>query len=109
MVIQEKSLFSEKQFCSFDDSHVFNFQISTLSILNLEDNSDHSDDKVFTNRQTARLVCVALKRYFEAHMAIKADQVRRTHLRNEGGGPLAEIPAYKVIVCRDAWIVNFAG
>lgn len=73
-------------------------QMSTLSILSLDETAEASDDEVFTNRQAARHACVALKRYFEAHMAIKADQIRRTHLRFEGGGPLAEIPAYKVSV-----------
>ena len=48
-------------------------------------------------------MCVALKKYFEAHLAIRADQIRRSHMRNEGGSPLAEIPAYKV---RSVWLVH---
>ena len=73
-------------------------QISTMTILNMDDNSaTMAEDEMFTSRQGARHVCVALKKYFEAHLAIKADQIRRSHLRNEGGSPLAEIPAYKVI------------
>jgi len=55
-----------------------------------------TEDEVFTSRQAARHVCVAIKKYMEAHLAIKADQIRRTHVRNEGGSPLAESPAYKV-------------
>lgn len=77
----------------------FSFQISTLEILNVEESSDAallSEDTVFAMRQAARHVCGALKKYFEAHLAIKADEVRRSHTRNDGSSPLQETPAYKV-------------
>lgn len=71
--------------------------MSTQQIMNVEVNNDNlTEDQVFTSRQAARHVCVALRRYFEAHLAMRSDQIRRTHMRNEGGSPLAETPAYKV-------------
>ena len=70
--------------------------MSTLRILNSEDDNSLTEDDVFTNRQAARHVCVAIRRYFEAHLAIKSDHIRRTHMRSEGGSPLAEVSAYKV-------------
>lgn len=51
---------------------------------------------MFTSRQAARHVVVAYKKYFEAHLALKADLIRRSHARHEGQAPLAQIPAYKV-------------
>ncbi|KAL3222634.1 hypothetical protein MRX96_028410 [Rhipicephalus microplus] len=59
--------------------------MSTLDVFVRGSNSDSatpSDDQVFASRQTARHVCVALKRYFEAHLAHKADHLRRSHTRN---------------------------
>ena len=78
---------------------VVNLQISTMEILNFDENgaiAALSEDELFTSRQAARHVCVTLKKYFEAHLAIKADQVRRAHIRSEGGSPLAESPSCKV-------------
>ncbi|XP_046327233.1 DDB1- and CUL4-associated factor 1-like isoform X2 [Haliotis rufescens] len=70
--------------------------ISTLEILNVEDEVDiMNEGHIFTMRQTARHVCSALKRYFEAHLAVKADEIRRSHLRNDGSSSLQETPAYK--------------
>ncbi|ELU17976.1 hypothetical protein CAPTEDRAFT_202659, partial [Capitella teleta] len=71
--------------------------ISTLAILNVEEDTDAvlSEDEIFASRQAARHVCVALMKYFQAHLAIKADQLRRSHLRHEAGSPLVEMPAYK--------------
>lgn len=54
-----------------------------------------SDDQVFSSRQTARHVCAALKRYYEAHLAIKAEQLRRSHSRNQGGSPQPTTAPYK--------------
>ena len=74
-------------------------QIGTLPILNNtddEENSNLTEDQVFTCWQAARHTCVALKRYFEAHLGIKSDQVRRSHTRTEGGYSLVESKAYKV-------------
>jgi len=73
------------------------YQMSTQHIMNVEAGPNNlTEDQVFTSRQAARHVCVALRRYFEAHLAIRSDQIRRTHMHNEGGSPLAETPAYKV-------------
>ncbi|KAL3852286.1 hypothetical protein ACJMK2_015948 [Sinanodonta woodiana] len=71
--------------------------ISTLPILSVE-NGNHlelTEDQIFTMRQLARHTCSALKKYFEVHLVIKADEIRRSHLRNEGGSPIHETPAYK--------------
>ena len=57
---------------------IFN-QLSTLSILSNEENSLLSDDEEYAQRQSIRCVMVALKRYFETHLSIKADLVRRIH------------------------------
>lgn len=59
--------------------------MSTLDVFvrgSSNDSASPSDDQVFASRQTARHVCVALKRYCEAHLAHKADQLRRSHARN---------------------------
>ncbi|XP_076447473.1 DDB1- and CUL4-associated factor 1-like isoform X2 [Babylonia areolata] len=74
---------------------IFNM-ISTLEILNCDpSDSTLSDDQVFSMRQAARHVCGSLKRYFEAHLVIKAEEVRRSHIRSDGTSPLQETPAYK--------------
>ena len=70
--------------------------MSTLQILDVDEQQDLSDDEMFTSRQAARHVVVALKKYFDAHLAIRADNIRRSHARNEGHSPLAQVPAYKV-------------
>lgn len=53
--------------------------ISTLPILSTDD--DHlalNDDIVCAARQIVRHVCVALKRYLEAHLYIKSEQLKRS-------------------------------
>ena len=55
-----------------------------------------SDDEVFTSRQAARHVCVAMRRYFEAQLFAKAADVHRNQARNDGTSPLPEISPYKV-------------
>lgn len=75
------------------------FQISTLEILNPEDQGALlSDDEIFSSRQTAKHTCMALRRYFEAHLAIKVEQVKQSLQRTEGGAPIHSQPYYKV--CR---------
>ncbi|XP_043934787.1 DDB1- and CUL4-associated factor 1 [Protopterus annectens] len=71
--------------------------ISTLEILNLEDQGAFlSDDEIFASRQTAKHTCMALRRYFEAHLAIKVEQVKQSLQRAEGGGVLIHPqPPYK--------------
>ena len=55
-----------------------------------------NEDQVFTMRQTIRHVCVALKKYFESHLIMKVVELKRSHLRNEGGSPQHETPPYRV-------------
>lgn len=71
--------------------------MSTLDIFVVDSVSQItlSDDQVFSSRQTARHVSVALKRYYEAHLATKAEQLRRSHSRNQGGSPHPTTPPYK--------------
>ncbi|XP_039626969.1 DDB1- and CUL4-associated factor 1-like [Polypterus senegalus] len=70
--------------------------ISTLEILNLEDQGALlSDDEIFSSRQTAKHTCMALRRYFEAHLAVKVEHVKQTLQRTEGGAPIHPQPHYK--------------
>ena len=57
-----------------------------------------SDDEIFSSRQTAKHTCMALRRYFEAHLAIKVEQVKQSLQRTEGGAPVHPQPYYKVCV-----------
>jgi len=70
-------------------------QLSTLSILRPEEAELLSDDEVFGKRQTAKHSCMALRRYFDAHLHIRADTLRRSIARNQGGMPPVPVPAYK--------------
>ncbi|KAF4109544.1 hypothetical protein G5714_008796 [Onychostoma macrolepis] len=70
--------------------------ISTLEILNPEDQGALlSDDEIFSSRQTAKHTCMALRRYFEAHLAIKVEQVKQSLQRTEGGALVHPQPYYK--------------
>uniref|UniRef100_A0A8C9EUN4 DDB1 and CUL4 associated factor 1 n=1 Tax=Pavo cristatus TaxID=9049 RepID=A0A8C9EUN4_PAVCR len=70
--------------------------ISTLEILNLEDQGALlSDDEIFASRQTGKHTCMALRRYFEAHLAIKLEQVKQSLQRTEGGVLVHPQPPYK--------------
>ncbi|KAL4597457.1 protein VPRBP-like [Arapaima gigas] len=70
--------------------------ISTLEILNTEDQGALlSDDEIFSSRQTAKHTCMALRRYFEAHLAVKVEQVKQSLHRTEGGTPVHPQPYYK--------------
>ncbi|KAJ3602361.1 hypothetical protein NHX12_030119 [Muraenolepis orangiensis] len=67
--------------------------VSTLQILSAEQQgSNLSDDQVFSSRQTAKHTCMALRRYFEAHLAVKKEQVKQ---RSEGGAVIRKQPHYK--------------
>lgn len=69
--------------------------ISTLEILNPESNvSTLSDDYVFSNRQMAKTTSMALCRYFEAHLAIKVEQVKQQ--TSGGSSSVSQQPFYKV-------------
>uniref|UniRef100_A0A8C7IM14 DDB1- and CUL4-associated factor 1 n=1 Tax=Oncorhynchus kisutch TaxID=8019 RepID=A0A8C7IM14_ONCKI len=70
--------------------------ISTLEILNPEDQGALlSDDQIFSSRQTAKHTCMALRRYSEAHLAIKVEHVKQSLQRTEGGAPIHPQPYYK--------------
>ncbi|XP_048462480.1 DDB1- and CUL4-associated factor 1 [Rhincodon typus] len=70
--------------------------ISTLEILNLEDQGALlSDDEIFASRQTAKHTCMALRRYFESHLGIKVEQVKRSLQRTEGGAIIHPHPPCK--------------
>ncbi|KAJ8260318.1 hypothetical protein GJAV_G00179600 [Gymnothorax javanicus] len=70
--------------------------ISTLVILNTEDQGALlTDDEIFSSRQTAKHTCMALRRYFQAHLAIKVEQVKQSLQRTEGGAPVHTQPYYK--------------
>ncbi|XP_045782189.1 protein mahjong isoform X1 [Maniola jurtina] len=65
--------------------------ISTLPILGSdEEESRVSDDETCAARQIVRHVCVALRRYFEAHLRIRSAQVAR-----QQGDNVPEPPPYK--------------
>ena len=55
-----------------------------------------SDDEIFASRQTGKHTCMALRRYFEAHLAIKLEQVKQSLQRTEGGILVHPQPPYKV-------------
>ncbi|XP_039653096.1 DDB1- and CUL4-associated factor 1-like [Perca fluviatilis] len=70
--------------------------VSTLQILNTENEvSIMSDDQVFANRQTAKHTCMALRRYFEAHLAVKVEQVKQSLHTSDGGTIVPQQPFYK--------------
>ncbi|XP_056129384.1 DDB1- and CUL4-associated factor 1-like [Lampris incognitus] len=70
--------------------------ISTLEILNIEDPvSVLSDDQVFSSRQTAKHTCMALRRYFEAQLAVRTEQVKQSLHGSEGGASVPQQPYYK--------------
>ena len=80
-----------------NESNQIFLQISTLGIMNVEENRDHlEDDAVFTMRQLARHVVLALKKYFEAHLIHKVEEIKRSHARSDSASPVHETPAYKV-------------
>ncbi|XP_049859557.1 DDB1- and CUL4-associated factor 1-like [Schistocerca gregaria] len=68
--------------------------ISTQPILSVEEETTLNEDEENSARQIVRHVCVALKRYLEAHLCIKAESVRRNQLRESGGQmELGQLPA----------------
>lgn len=80
-------------------------QVSTLPILSSEDPAYNSlsEDAECSARQIIRHVCASLKHYFEAHLHIKAQQIRRAKLRDSGllasssmGHNVFTVPNYKV-------------
>lgn len=71
-------------------------KLSTLPILRAEEAELLNDDEVFGSRQTVKHTLMALRKYFSAHLFIRADAVRRSLARNMGSAPPVPVPAYKV-------------
>lgn len=57
-----------------------------MPILSSEDPafSSLTEDAECSSRQIIRHVCAGLKHYFEAHLHIKAQQIRRAKMRDSG-------------------------
>ncbi|RUS87998.1 hypothetical protein EGW08_004276 [Elysia chlorotica] len=69
--------------------------ISTLSILTQDpDRHNPSDDELHQMRQAARLVTEAVRKYFEVHTILKADELRCLHL-HDGRSSLKESRSVK--------------
>ncbi|XP_044182519.1 DDB1- and CUL4-associated factor 1-like isoform X2 [Acropora millepora] len=56
--------------------------------------SNH-EEEVYDKRQVAKHTCLALRRYFEAHLYFRAFKVRTSIARNQGGTPPVPVPFYK--------------
>lgn len=70
--------------------------VSTLPIMSTEEEAQLNEDEECSARQIVRHVCVALKRYFEAHLYIRAEQLRRAHMReSDDHRTLQHMPSYK--------------
>lgn len=75
--------------------------ISTLPILLAENNSPPlNEDAECASRQIVRHVCLAYKRYLEAHLYIKVEHIRRSQMRpsDRYTQAIATLPSYKVSV-----------
>lgn len=71
-------------------------QISTLPILNIDDEPALNDDEECASRQIVRHVAVALKRYMEVHLYLKAEQLQRAeNARTERDTWQPSLPPYK--------------
>lgn len=69
--------------------------ISTLSIVNAESQGNETDDELHQMRQAARLVCDALRKYFEVHTTLKADELRSLHHHEGSSSSLKESKSVK--------------
>ncbi|PIK60089.1 hypothetical protein BSL78_02994 [Apostichopus japonicus] len=70
--------------------------ISTLTILNQDIRQEEiSDDEMFTSRQTIKHTCMALKKYFETHLAEKVDAIKKAWARTQGLTSPDPSPPYK--------------
>ena len=67
-----------------------------LSILRPEESRLMANDEAFGMRQIVKHTLLALKKFFCAHLSIKADEIRRKIARNKGTLLPQPIPAYKV-------------
>jgi len=64
------------------------------------DETEYTEDELFTKRQNARHVCVALKRYYEAHLLVEAELLRRSSSFSSFNSTVAKdmstnVPPYK--------------
>lgn len=71
-----------------------------------------TDDELFTKRQTARQVCVALKRYYEAHLVIEAENIRRSSSYSQSSysslkANSSNIPPYKASHYSNEAVTNY--
>ncbi|XP_078596446.1 DDB1- and CUL4-associated factor 1-like isoform X1 [Branchiostoma floridae x Branchiostoma japonicum] len=82
--------------------------MSTLQILRTDDQGENmTDDDIYASRQTTKHVCTALRRYFEAHLAIRVDAMKRALSRTGGGSPVTPVPPYKAgALTREAMMGN---
>ena len=55
------------------------------------------DKAKFDKSQVAKHICLALRRYFEAHLYFRAFKVRTSIGRNQGGTSPVPAPFYKVL------------
>lgn len=69
--------------------------ISTLRILRVAESDLATDDHVFLDREMAKNACLTLKKYFEAHITIIADEYKRSSARDSRNPIPTPIPAYK--------------
>lgn len=68
-----------------------------MPILNIEEEPTINDDEECASRQIVRHVAVALKRYMEAHLHLKAEQLQRAeNVRAERDTWQPSLPPYKV-------------
>lgn len=55
--------------------------LNVIFMLDLfKENDDSNDDELYTKRSTAKLIVNALKKYFEAHLIVECEQLRRSQL-----------------------------
>ncbi|XP_015778205.1 PREDICTED: protein VPRBP-like isoform X2 [Acropora digitifera] len=70
-------------------------QLSTLSIFRPDEANSLSVEDEIDKRQVAKDTCLALRRYFEAHLYFRVDSLRRSIAGNQGGKRPVSVPAYK--------------
>ena len=70
------------------------FKLSTLSIFGGDEAELLSYKEVFDKLQVAKDTCMALRRYFEAHLYFKAASLRRSIAWEQEGTPLVPVPFY---------------
>ena len=72
------------------------FKLCTLPIFGSGEAELLSEEEVYDKRQVAKHTCLALRRYFEAHLYFRAFTVRTLIGRNQGGTLPVPVPFYKV-------------